>query len=332
VDTQGIGITDLNGVLEPGEAAVVVPSWSNDGTTFVALDGTVPGIDGPSGPTYTLLDSAASYGSMPPNTIADCNDGNSSPCYAVQISGSRPATHWDASIRENLSAGGVQTWKLHLGDSFSDVPRSHPFYKKIETLLHNGVTAGCTATQYCPGDAIAREQMGIFLARVMAGDGTFVPVTGTLSGQAYDCSAGGVSRFADVAPTDSSCRHVHFIAARNVTLGCGPTAYCPGQTVTRDAMASFIAKALVAPKGAAGIPLSYTAPNGLSYSCNPGAPNVHFTDVPASHPFCKHIHYLWANGIVAGCSATQYCPSQPVTRDAIAKFLVNGFGLELYGP
>ncbi len=333
VDTQGIGITDLNGVLEPGEAAVVVPAWSNDGSTFVALNGTVPGLDGPSGPTYTLLDSAASYGSMPPNTLATCNDGNSNPCYAVQISGTRPATHWDASFRENLSVGGAQTWKLHLGDSFSDVPRSHPFYKKIETLLHNGVTAGCTTTQYCPSATIPRDQMGIFLAKVLAGDGSFVPSTGTLNGQAYSCSAGGVSRFSDVAPTDAFCKHVHFIAARNVTLGCGPTTYCPSQAVTRDAMASFIAKAIVAPGGGAAIPTSYTDPGtGLSYSCDLGSPSVHFSDVPASHPFCKHIHYLWAKGVISGCTATTYCPTLPVTRDAMAKFIANGFGLELYGP
>ena len=37
----------------------------------------------------------------------------------------------------------------------------------------------------------------------------------------------------------------HDIASQNVTLGCSPTTYCPTQTITRDAMASFIAKALV---------------------------------------------------------------------------------------
>jgi hypothetical protein len=71
---------------------------------------------------------------------------------------------------------------------------------------------------------------------------------------------------------------------------------------------------------------------GRSYSCNPASPNRHFTDVTVSNAFCKHIHYLWARGIVEGCSATQYCPSQTVARDAMAKFLANGFGLELYGP
>jgi hypothetical protein len=99
-------------------------------------------------------------------------------------------------------------------------------------------------------------------------------------------------------------------------------------------MASFIAKAVVAPGGADAIPATYgpDPTTGLSYSCAAASPNVHFIDVPASSPFCKHVHFLWAKGIVSGCSATHYCPTQAVTRDAMAKFLANGFGLDLYAP
>ena len=68
-------------------------------------------------------------------------------------------------------------------------------------------------------------------------------------------------------------------------------------------MAAFIAKAIVAPQGGAGIPSAYTDPvSGLSYDCS-GA-NIHFTDVPASNVFCKHVHYLWAKGIVSGIAPT----------------------------
>ena len=71
---------------------------------------------------------------------------------------------------------------------------------------------------------------------------------------------------------------------------------------------------------------------GLSYSCDAGSPNVHFTDVPAADTFCKHVHYLWAKGIISGCSATTYCPTGTVSRDQMAKFLVNAFRLSLYAP
>jgi hypothetical protein len=71
---------------------------------------------------------------------------------------------------------------------------------------------------------------------------------------------------------------------------------------------------------------------GFQYSCDPASPSTHFTDVPASNGFCKHAHFLWARGIITGCGATTYCPNDPVTRDAMAKFLSNAFKIQLYGP
>ncbi len=334
-DDHGIGTSDLNGVMEPGEAVRIEPLWRNVETASTDVSGNVTslGFGGPPGPTYALFDGVANYGSISPGSTADCNDGNPNPCYAVQVTTPRPATHWDATLEENLSPGGVQVWKLHLGDSFTDVPRSEPFYKKIETLLHNGITSGCTATEYCPGVTVSRGQMGIFIAKGIAGSGELVPTAGFLNGQPYNCSPGGNSRFSDVSPTDSFCRHVHYLAAQNVTLGCSSLQYCPTQTITRDAMASFIAKAIVAPGGGNAVPLAYSdSGTGRSYSCAVGSPNLHFTDVPVSNAFCKHIHYLWARGIVEGCSPTQYCPGASVLRDAMAKFIANGFKLQLYGP
>ena len=99
-------------------------------------------------------------------------------------------------------------------------------------------------------------------------------------------------------------------------------------------MAAFVAKAIVAPAGGAGLPQTYGPDpvTGFSYSCNAGTPNIHFTDVPVTDQFCKHVHYLWAKGIITGCGPTTYCPDDPVTRDAMAKFLTAAFNLQLYGP
>jgi hypothetical protein len=71
---------------------------------------------------------------------------------------------------------------------------------------------------------------------------------------------------------------------------------------------------------------------GFSYSCDPSSPNLYFTDVSVSDTFCKHVHFLWAKGIIAGCSGNQYCPTTEVGRDEMSKFLSNAFGLLLYGP
>jgi hypothetical protein len=175
--------------------------------------------------------------------------------------------------------------------------------------------------------------MAIFLARALAGVGATIPVSGSVNGIPYNCVSGGVSLFTDVAPTDPACKAVHYIAAKNVTAGCAPNLFCPAPNVLRSDMAIFVARAIVAPGGGAAVPLTYTdGGTGLSYSCNAASPNLHFTDIHVTDPFCKHVHYLWARGMVAGCTATTYCPSLDVTRDAMSKFLVNAFQLVLYRP
>ena len=71
---------------------------------------------------------------------------------------------------------------------------------------------------------------------------------------------------------------------------------------------------------------------GLSYSCNPSSPNLHFSDVSASDLYCRHVEYLRARGVISGFPDGTYGPSLNVTRGQMSKFLVNGFGLKLNEP
>jgi len=322
-----------NRVLAPGETVTVAPAWTNTFGGALALTGTASNLTGPGGGTYTILDNAADYGNIGAGGTADCQVATGN-CYSMSVSGARPAAHWDATFRETLSNGVVKTWTLHVGESFTDVPTSQLFYRAIESVLHAGITTGCTATTYCPGDQVTRSQMSLFLARGVAANSVAIPTSGVVGGQPYNCVAGGHSLFTDVTPTDIFCKSVHYLASQNVTSGCSPTAYCPTPNVTRLEMSAFVARAVVAPLGGAGVPQTYGPDpvTGLSYSCNPGSPNIHFTDVPASDTFCKHVHFLWAKGIISGCGPTTYCPGDPVTRDAMARFLTNGFKVNLYGP
>jgi len=329
------GASNVNGVLEPGETVMVETAWHNSGGAPHALTGTSPDFSGPAGATYTLGDAAADYGNVGAGATGDCHTATGD-CYEVTVSNPavRPAPHWDTQLQETLSAAAPKTWILHVGGSFTDVPTSQPFYKRIETLLHSGITAGCTGTTYCPGDDVSRGQMSLFIGRGIAGSGSAIPPRGKVGVNPYVCGPGGTSLFTDVPPTDITCRSVHYIAAQNVTAGCSPNTYCGGNNVTRLEMASFMAKAIVAPQGGPGVPLTYGPDpiTGLSYSCDTGSPNTFFTDVPASNTFCKHVHFLWAKGFITGCGGTNYCPNDPVTRDAMAKFLVASFNLQLYGP
>jgi hypothetical protein len=99
-------------------------------------------------------------------------------------------------------------------------------------------------------------------------------------------------------------------------------------------MGIFVARGIVQPGGGAAVPLTY-GPDPVtarSYSCNAASPNLNFTDITTADSYCKHVHYLWAKGIVSGCSATQYCVAGEVSRGEMARFLSNAFAPNLYGP
>ena len=52
--------------------------------------------------------------------------------------------------------------------------------------------------------------------------------------------------FTDVDATSAFCPNVEWLKNRQVTLGCGATSYCPGDAVTRLAMAAFLNRVGVA--------------------------------------------------------------------------------------
>ena len=52
-----------------------------------------------------------------------------------------------------------------------------------------------------------------------------------------------------------------------------------------------------------------------------GAPCAGFTDVDDSSSFCVNVEWIKNRGITLGCTATQYCPHDYVTRLQMAAFL-----------
>jgi Bacterial Ig-like domain (group 3)/S-layer homology domain len=329
-DSTASGLSDGNGVLDPGETVSLVPSWTNVSGGAITAAGVLSSFGGPAGATYDIVDSSSRYGSIAPGTTADC--AGAGDCYSIRVSlaGPRPSTHWDASARETMSTGETKVWTLHVGGSFADVPASNLFYRPIETLLHNGITVGCTATDYCPTNDVTRGQIAIFIARAEL-LGMPVPASGMVGGSPYSCVAGGVSLFTDVPPSDPACAAIHYVASQGISDTCGGGAYCPAVAMTRGVMSMFVARAVAG--GDASVPVSYADPeSGRQYSCDAAAPNLHFTDVAATDADCRHIHYLWARQILDGFGDGTFRPDDDVTREQMSKFLGKAFRLELYGP
>jgi hypothetical protein len=301
VDPYPSGASDGNDVLEQNESVAVWTSWRNVNGMAQAFDGQGLSFSGPvTDVLYTLIDAPGAYGTVANGATAQCYD-----CYAVGVSsGVRPAVHWDATFTERLTPdyhGQTKPWSLHVGESFVDVSRTSPYYRFVETLLHKGVTGGCSADSYCPGSPVTREQLAVF---VLAGK----------EGKGYLPQACGTPVFADVPASSPYCRFIEDLSRRGVVGGCGGGNYCPSSPVTREQMPVFVLKTLepALDPPACGTPM--------------------FADVPASSPFCKWIQELARRGVVSGCGGGNYCPSDPVTREQMAVFITATFGLSLYGP
>ena len=293
-----------NGVFEPGETLVLETAWVNDSAGDVAVSGLAPLLNGPFGPAYTINHNTASDGMIAAHESATCMDGGDCYSVTVEVLAVRPVQHWDVLLQETLSIGVPENWKLHIGESFPDVPTDNLFYKSIETLFHNGVTGGCFGGGYCPADPVTRAQMAVFLLKSKLG-ATHVPPPCT----------GGV--FTDVPCTGSPFDPwIEELAALGVTSGCGSGLYCPGNTVTREQMAVLLLKKL---EGS-----SYTPPvcTGVfdDVPCTPGTGSSDW------------IEELSRRGITGGCSATPalYCPTSPSNRGQMAAFLTKTFGLAPY--
>jgi hypothetical protein len=257
--------------------------------------------------SVVINDSTADYGVVPPGGETDCT--TTGDCYNITIQGPRPALDWDEAVTETLNTGVSKTWLIHVGESFPDVPIANPFIEFIETLLHNGITAGGSCGGYCPTDGVKRQQMAVFLLKSRFGRAfTPPPATGTI--------------FTDVPVSNPFASWIEALFLLGITGGCSggpppaPTQFCPDAIVNRQQMAVFLLKTF---EGSTYVP--------------PAATGI-FQDLPAGNVFAPWAEELYARQVTGGCvvSPLQYCPTNPTNRQQMAAFLVKTFGLLLYGP
>jgi hypothetical protein len=114
--------------------------------------------------------------------------------------------------------------------AFNDVPCSNPFAPWINNLAFRGITSGCGGGNYCPGNAVTRDQMAVFLLVTLLGSGFTPPACTT-------------PVFSDVPCSNPFAPWINNLAARGITGGCGGGKFCPGNTVTREQMSVFLSTA-----------------------------------------------------------------------------------------
>lgn len=209
---------------------------------------------------------------------------------------------WTFGLLSNGFGIGNEQWGGSGGGGGSTPPPSDLFTddddsiheSDIDWLANQKITLGCNPpenTRFCPKDSVTREQMAAFLVR------------------ALELPAGSAT-FADVPKGSTFQRDISALADAGITLGCNPPAndrYCPRDPVTREQMASFLARALDLPTGPRGV----------------------FSDVPSGSTHERTIGALAKAGITQGCNPprnTRYCPVDPVTREQMATFLFRALG------
>ncbi len=145
------------------------------------------------------------------------------------------ATHTGtARVEVRSSQGPAATERYGLAwaktSPFWDIDGS-PFYSDIIWIAQRQITLGCGGGQYCPANAVTRQQMASFLVRALG-----LPASG---GNHFDDDNGSAHE-ADI----------NALAESGITVGCGPRQFCPGAPVSRQEMASFLVRGLgIAPSG-----------------------------------------------------------------------------------
>ena len=110
--------------------------------------------------------------------------------------------------------------------------------------------------------------------------------------------------FTDVDENHVFADDVAWLKAMGITIGCGPTTFCPHATVRRDQLATMLSNTLGLADGATID--AFTDDNG----------NIH-------EPNINRIAHA---NITKGCTATTFCPTLPIARDQLASMLANAFG------
>jgi lysozyme len=166
---------------------------------------------------------------------------------------------------------------------FTDISSS-TFEDDIAWLYHSGITTGCSSTKFCPGGTVTRGQMASFLARALKLPDTTKDYFRDDDGSTHEAN-------------------INRLAKAGLTTGCSATRYCPGNSVTRGQLATFLARVL---------DLSATS-------------NDYFVDDDSStHE--SNINRIARAGLTSGCDTDRYCPTSVLTRGQMAAFLHRTFG------
>lgn len=168
-------------------------------------------------------------------------------------------------------------------------------YYAVQSCADASVVGGYPDGSYQPQLVVDRAQMAVYIARALAGGEGSVPL--------YE----GEPTFPDVDGEHWAFKYVEFVVEQRVVGGYPDGTYRPGNQVDRGQMAVYMARALVAPAGEAGVP---EASGGQT-----------FPDVAVDFWAFDHVSLCVEEGVVTGYGDGLYRPATLVTRDQMAVYV-----------
>ncbi len=212
---------------------------------------------------------------------------------------------------ELTSAGAIDIFVSKLPPpTFADVPFTHSYFKDIEILYANGLTAGCSTSpfKYCPDQGMNRGQAAVFTMRSSLGPG-FVPDPPQHSFH-DDWSKGGWAE-----PWAEAMKNT------GLSAGCltSPPKYCPWDQVPREQAVIFALR------------LKY----GKDY-IPPPATGALFADMTKPGYYATSwAEQAYRDGIIKECGTDSlskkplFCPRTPVSRGLAAYMIVRARNLAM---
>lgn len=83
-----------------------------------------------------------------------------------------PIVYWRQIVLSKCDGGIIQSDQVYLDSGsascvgLGDVPANASYCPSVQFLKNRAITLGCTATTYCPNDAVTRAQMALFMNRL----------------------------------------------------------------------------------------------------------------------------------------------------------------------
>ena len=110
--------------------------------------------------------------------------------------------------------------------TFDDVDVGDWFFPFVEAASDLGITAGCSATSFCPNDPVLRGQLAAFVQRTLS----------------WPLGSPATPSYPDVAADHLFFGSIEALAERCISEGCEGPDFCPDDEVTRGEAAVVVAR------------------------------------------------------------------------------------------